>query len=132
MRQKRDMCIKQLRKEKSRCSRFFRILRIAYSRWRLHRELRGTRYVLVLLHRDIWSLAVLESLYRYVEPWILLGYRYRVVEVKEKTIDGRVGLLLLSHGGKSICRTVIRMQQVDSGVAVFVIRLIDSGQESLP
>lgn len=132
MMQKIHKRIERLRQVAGRCKKLFRILRITYSRWVLHRQLRDMRLLLILVHQDIWSSTVLECLFRYAEIWIVLGYRYRVRRVKEKTTDGTIGLLLLCHGGKSIHRTTIRMQQVDSGVVVFGIHSIDSEQVLLP
>ena len=129
MKQRIHQNIKQLQKAVSRCSRFVRTLRILYCRRQLHRQLCDSGSMLVLLHQDIFSLDILMHLYPEIAIWLMSGYQLRLRKVKEKTTDGNIGLILLCYGGKLICRTMIRMQQVESGVIVFGIHAIDSQLE---
>lgn len=122
MKQKTRTYIRILRKAAGRCSRFLRTIRIVYSRRRVHRQLRGSLRMLVLLHHDIYSSSVVAHLFSEIELWLSIGFQVRLRRVKEKTTDGNAGLLLFCHGGKSVCRTMIRMQQVESGVVVFGIQ----------
>ena len=111
-----------IQKVSARCSRFFRTIRIVYSRWhRKYGALRDSRTLLVVFHQDVLSSGVLEYLCQEIEIWLLIGYRVRVREVKEKTIDGRAGLFLWCDGGKPVCRKVIRIRRVDFDKTEFVL-----------
>ncbi|KAA6342179.1 hypothetical protein EZS27_010033 [termite gut metagenome] len=106
--------IKKQDSKRKRCRRFFRKLRIPFSRALIHSSRRGVHEVRLTLLESRLSAHDLRRPHAHIVIAHLLGYRIRVQRLPEKRTDGCIAYLSYFHEGRLKYREELMRESEDT------------------